>query len=278
MKIYGVVVLYNPDESIIKNINSYLNSLKKIYIVDNSEEKNIDLINRIKEISYKCEYIDNYGNKGIAHALNVGAKLAIKNGADWLLTMDQDTSFNNNDLEKTTVELFEIDINKIAVVAPSHYIGDDTKPFYNEIVMTSGNLLNLHLFQKIGEFDEKLFIDSVDTEYCLRIYSMGYKIKRISSIILKHNLGDIKKYKICGIKFRPTNHTFIRRYYIVRNRFYTWDKYKNLYPAFVKWEKIATFKQLIKIILFEKDKLKKIIFSFRGYFDYRKGRFGKYEK
>jgi rhamnosyltransferase len=278
VKINGVVVLYNPEETIIDNITSYLDNVEKLYIIDNSESKNTELINEIVSISKKCIYIDNNGNQGIAHALNVGARLAIENGADWLLTMDQDTSFSENDLIKIQEELLAVDSTNTAIVSPSHYLGDDIKPFYNEIVMTSGNLLNLHLFQKIGEFDEKLFIDSVDTEYCLRIYSMGYKIKRISSIILKHNLGDIKKYKICGIKFRPTNHTFIRRYYIVRNRFYTWDKYKNLYPAFVKWEKIATFKQLIKIILFEKDKLKKIIFSFRGYFDYRKGRFGKYEK
>jgi len=278
MKIVGVVVLYNPDESIIKNINSYINDIEKLYLVDNSENKNHDLINKIMSISDKCIYVDNNGNQGIAHALNVGARLAIENGADWLLTMDQDTSFSENDLIKIQEELLAVDITNTAIVSPSHYLGDDIKPFYNEIVMTSGNLINLHLFGKIGEFDENLFIDSVDTEYCLRIYSMRYKIKRIPSVILNHNLGDIKEYKILGVKFKPTNHNPIRRYYITRNRFYVWDKYNTLYPSFIKWEKMATVKELIKVILFEKDKLKKIQFSLNGYIDYKKNKSGKYER
>lgn len=277
MKIQAVVVLYSPKSIILENINSYINDIEKLYIIDNSESKNTELINEIVSISKKCIYIDNKGNQGIAHALNIGAKLAIENSADWLLTMDQDTSFNN-DLKKIKKELLAVDITNTAIVSPSHYLGNDIKPFYNEIVMTSGNLINLHLFGKIGEFDENLFIDSVDTEYCLRIYSMRYKIKRIPSVILNHNLGDIKEYKILGVKFKSTNHNPIRRYYITRNRFYVWDKYNTLYPSFIKWEKMATVKELIKVILFEKDKLKKIQFSLNGYIDYKKNKFGKYER
>ena len=272
----AVVVLYHPDESIIENIKTY-QQITKIYAVDNSEKYDDDLVEKLKQFE-NLIYINNNGNQGIAHALNVGARLAIENGADWLLTMDQDTSFSENDLIKIQEELLAVDITNTAIVSPSHYLGDDIKPFYNEIVMTSGNLINLHLFGKIGEFDENLFIDSVDTEYCLRIYSMRYKIKRIPSVILNHNLGNIKEYKIFGIKFKPTNHGPIRRYYITRNRFYVWDKYNTLYPSFIKWEKMATVKELIKVILFEKDKLKKIQFSLNGYIDYKKNKSGKYER
>ncbi len=129
MKIVGVVVLYNPDESIIKNINSYINDIEKLYLVDNSENKNHDLINKIMSISDKCIYVDNNGNQGIAHALNVGARLAIENGADWLLTMDQDTSFSENDLIKIQEELLAVDSTNTAIVAPSHYLGDDINLF-----------------------------------------------------------------------------------------------------------------------------------------------------
>ena len=88
MNIQGVVVLYNPDYTILDNIKSYLDGIEKLYIVDNSETKNHELINKIVSISAKCIYIDNNGNQGIAHALNVGAQKAIEDGADWLLTMD----------------------------------------------------------------------------------------------------------------------------------------------------------------------------------------------
>ena len=41
---------------------------------------------------------------------------------------------------------------------------------------------------------------------------------------------------------------------------------------------MATVKELIKVILFEKDKLKKIQFSLNGYIDYKKNKSGKYER
>jgi len=278
MKIDSVVVLYNPEEIILKNILSYISFIDKLYIVDNSDVKKYDLIEKIVAVSPKCNYVDNYGNKGIAHALNVGVKLAIENGADWLLTMDQDSSFNNNDLQKIIEELHAINDNEIAILSPSHY-KDEQKlnPFYNTITMTSGNFINLDILHKIGSFDENLFIDSVDTEFCLRIYANNYKIKRLPLIILEHNLGEIRKYNFLGLKFSPTNHNKIRRYYIIRNRFYVWEKYKNIYPDFIKWEKLATLKEIIKIILFEKDKLSKIRFSIKGYLDFKKNKFGKYK-
>lgn len=278
MKIIGVVVLYNPNQSIIENIKSYVNNLNKLFIVDNSETKNNDLVEKIKSLSSKCNYIDNHGNQGIAQALNIGVNNAIEDGANWLLTMDQDTGFNHGDTQTVYEQLTIVDINQIAIVAPSHFSNNEDKPFYNEIVMTSGNFLNLHLVQKVGKFNENLFIDSVDTEYCLRIYNKGYKIKRIPSVVLNHNLGDIKRYKVLGINFTPTNHNYLRRYYIIRNRFYIWDKYNKVHPNFVRWEKKTTLKEFIKIILFEKSKLLKIKFSIFGYLDFKRKKFGKYQK
>lgn len=280
MKLFGTVILYNPNEDIVENIHSYIENIDKLYVVDNSDIKNQSLIKQIQDISDKCIYIDNNGNQGIAHALNIGADLAIQNGADWLLTMDQDSKFNDDDFIKfiQKADLDSAFIEKIGIVSPKHYEKDHYSKFYNLITMTSGNILNLEIFLKIDQFNTNFFIDSVDTEFCLKLNMAGYKIKRISNIVLNHNLGEIKNYNFFGFKFNPTNHSYIRRYYITRNRFYLWSKYKNIYPEFIKWEKKATFKELIKIILFEKEKWLKIKFSIKGYLDYKNNKFGKYEK
>ena len=273
IKLHGVVVLYNPDDSILENILSYISELDMLYIIDNSEIKNDILVNKLYKIN-KCKYIDNKGNQGIAHALNIGAKLAIENEADWLLTMDQDSKFEKNDLN---ILIQKID-KKMGIISPLHAKNElniDSNKYI--ITMTSGNLLNLKIYQRVGFFEEKLFIDSVDTEYCLRLYQYGHDIKRVSSVILNHNLGEIKVYKFFNKKITSTNHNYIRRYYIMRNRLYIWNKYKKILPFFIKNDKKQFIREIEKIILFEEQKLLKLFYTFKGYIDYKKNKFGKLE-
>ena len=97
MKIAGVVVLYNPDDNVRTNIDSYINELDILYVVDNSPIPND---NNKKINCEKIKYISNNGNKGIANALNVGANNALKENCEWLLTMDQDSTFKDNSLSK----------------------------------------------------------------------------------------------------------------------------------------------------------------------------------
>ena len=91
-KIEGVVVLYHPDAVIIDNIGTYINELECLYVIDNSETYTDSIVEQLRYLS-NVKYINNGGNKGIANALNAGAKLASAAGAAWLLTMDQDSKF-----------------------------------------------------------------------------------------------------------------------------------------------------------------------------------------
>ncbi len=276
MKIYGVVVLYNSDVNVLNNISSYLNDVDKLYVVDNSEIYNNSLIQKLQNDS-KIQYIDNKGNRGIAYALNLGAKLAIDDNINWLLTMDQDSGFDKGSLEKMIKWINEKKTDNIAIVSPMHSVNarDNYQRQYDLVTMTSGNLLNLKIFQKIGGFDEKLFIDSVDTEYCLRLNMNGYRIKRCKEIILRHNLGDIEIKNFLFCNFYVTNHNAIRWYYIARNRLYTWKKYKKYFAWYIRYEQKMTLKQMVKIVA-EDDKILKFKMIFKGYIDYKKGKFGKF--
>ena len=84
-------------------------------MVDNSD--NID--NALKEkINHfkKVEYIQNKANIGIAAALNIGAKKAIEDGFEYLLTMDQDSEAPDS-MVSTLLECFSHDSN-VALVSP----------------------------------------------------------------------------------------------------------------------------------------------------------------
>lgn len=278
--IQGVVVLYNPDESILKNINSYVNIIDKLYIVDNSENKNLALIDKIKAISTKCIYIDNNGNQGIAHALNVGANLAIKNNAEWLLTMDQDSIFENKNLEKLISNVKEQDSKQVGLISPLHETAL-SKVIYSEIenvltVMTSGNIISLYAYKIIGGFKNQYFIDAVDWEYCLNLNLNNFKVIRFNKIYLKHNLGEATIHKtIFNKDIVILNHNKIRKYYIVRNKLLLSSQYYKYYPKTC----IGYIKSILidykNVLFYEKDKFNKLKYMTKGIFDFLFQKFGK---
>lgn len=277
----AVVVLYHPDESIIENIKTY-QQITKIYAVDNSEKYDDDLVEKLKQFE-NLIYINNNGNQGIAHALNVGARLAIENGANWLLTMDQDSSFEKSSLEVLIEWIKNNDISKVGIISPYHFTLAQINTYKKEdkavdelTVMTSGNLLNLEAYKSIGKFEEKYFIDYVDNEYCLRLQTNGYSIKVHKNSILVHALGNISSKTLLGKRLVYTNHNHIRRYYITRNRLDVIKKYFFKYFVFSIKELKAIIFEWIKIILFEQNKIKKQKAILLGTFDFLRNKYGKY--
>lgn len=276
LNVAGIVTLYNPTDSDIKNISTYIDDIDKLYIIDNTEgNSNKDRIPKNKKI----EYIFNNENVGVATALNIGAKKAIEEDYKWLLTMDQDTTFKPGVIDRMKEVILTHDISNVGIVTPWHHTKlIDKKPeteFDNpNDVMTSGNMINLDIYQKIGGFKDWLFIDGIDIEYCLNLHSHGYDILRINSIEIDHNLGDLFYKNVRGRLFLCTNHAAFRRYYIMRNYHYIFDMYKDYNPSYC-YSLISQKHNMIGVILFEKDKYRKIRDYIRGLKDYKKGIKGK---
>lgn len=281
-KVAAVVILYNPEICVLYNLNSYINQVDKLYVVDNSNNINCPLIEKIKCIN-KVEYIWNKTNIGIAAALNIGVKKAIEEGFEYLLTMDQDSEAPPN-MISNLLECFSQD-PKTALVAPLLHHSNGRNLNYQTTksceqvftVWTSGNLIKLNIFQIAGGYKEDFFIDYVDHEFCLRLNKMGFKIYLCYKTILKHNLGKIKVINLFFKKVHPTNHSALRLYYRTRNRFYVKKTYKNIFPDFFIEDNKAFWKSFIKAILFENNKLKKIKMTTLGYLDFKRNKFGKYK-
>ena len=278
----GVVVAYNPNkEEILFNIRTYLPELKKLYVVDNSNEDNSKMFEGIEKI----EYIPNMDNLGISAALNIGAKRAIEDGCSWLLTMDQDSYFKKNSLHemKEYIKSVEGNDKKIGIVSPFH-LTKRTEGIHLEgidnpiLVMTSGNLVNLKAYQEVEGYPEWYFIDCVDFYFCLALRKKGYEIVQVNKAVLQHELGDTVKRNIGKKIFYLDNHNYIRRYYIVRNRHYFYDKYVNDFPEYCELEKKCTRKEALKVLFFEKDKFRKLSYMYKGYRDYKAGLVGRIDR
>lgn len=276
-QIAAVVILYNPDYSVVQNLISYSHQVYKIYAIDNSESnKNENVIREIKSTS-NIEYISNNNNLGIAAALNVGANKAINEGYEYLLTMDQDSKATEFMVERLAI-LFD-KYPDAAIITPYHLSEGFNLPSgkvtEEELLftMTSGNLLSIDKFKKVGEFLEKLFIDYVDHEFCLRLKSEGFKVIRVNNVFLHHKLGKLKKKQLFGVEFFPSHHSPVRYYYRTRNRFFVNDLYKNKFKDYVKYDRRRFIRELIEMFLYESDIFSKLQMIFKGYIDYKKNRF-----
>ncbi len=277
--IAGVVVLFNPDENVLSNIKTYSESLDKLYIIDNSEKESEFLID-IEKLS-KTKYLKENGNIGMSGALNKASELAIKYGYKFLLTMDQDSEAPKNMIEKMMEFLNSTDIKNIAIISPFHkyenYRREQKRNGAEEVLVlpTSGNLLNLAAFEKIGKFLDFLFIDYVDIEFCLRARKMGYKIIQLNNVLLKHPLGNLIERNFFVKRIAVTNHSPIRLYYRIRNRIYVIKKYFFTFPGYILSVIKMIFGDIVKIFIYEKYKIEKLKAVVAGLKDGLTNKFGK---
>lgn len=266
-KICALVIAYNANEKIFDGIYSYLHYVDYVYVYDNGNSSFIidEIINR--NIGGKVVYIGSGNNHGISKPINIVADLALKKGFKWLLTMDQDSIFNNfklmhdyfvNDKEK----------NEIAIYSPAHITGKrkypDEEVSYPFSVMTSGNILNLRIFNEIGGLDERFFIDRVDHDYCALVNTKGYKIKRLNQCQLVHTLGNISK----DLKFEITNHSPLRRYYITRNTFYYLEKHFRKNKKHCLFYFLGFLVDNKNVFLYEKNRIIKFKYMVLGFLHY----------
>lgn len=278
--IAATIILYNPDESLIENINSCLSQVDRIYLIDNSDKKLNKSLEEFFRDEKKICHTQLKKNVGIAEALNIAFNLAEKDGFKFLLTLDQDSTVTENMVARL-YDVISKDEN-IALVTPEHFDpSQHEKKIEDKIIdimytMTSGNLVRISAAKKVGGFDSKLFIDHVDHEFCLKLKSSGYQIKKVSSAILLHKLGKSKTKRFLGINFYPSNHDPIRIYYRTRNRLFVDKKYKKIFPDYVKEDFIHFLREFLDMMVCEKQRIKKIKMMIKGYLDFKKGRFGPY--
>lgn len=280
--IAAVIILYNPDQNVLNNISSYIDDVDILYAVDNSDRERSFIVKSLLE-NPKIQYINNNGNQGIAHALNIGAYKAIDMNYTWLLTMDQDSSFEQTMLTQYfTCWNSYLNKDDTAIFSPVHSVLDylisstvECETVNKFHVMTSGNIINLNIFKDLKGFNEVLFIDEVDREYCLRSKLAGYSIIEFSNISLKHNLGEPISIIRQGQTIQLSTHTPKRFYYIARNLLYVWKTYHHLFPNLAGIQFVNIMKTLIFPLIYHDKKIERFFYIIRGILHFLTGRYGK---
>ncbi len=276
-KIAAVVILFNPDFSIIDNIASYCPYVDIIYLWKNSViDENLVYILESK-FSSKLYWCGNQNNQGIGYALNRVLEECKKNGHIWLLTMDQDSRFIRKGVVRLREKIRDVTMDSsVALISANQNINNKLEHKKNdavEWVMMSGNFIRVSISIDIGGFNEKLFIDGVDIEFCLKLKFNNYKIIVCADAILKHNLGETQDVTFLLFKTRTTNHNATRLYYIFRNYLKIITSANCSGKGRLILIKFLVHK-FICVFLFEKDKIKKYKMISKGFIDFILGKDG----
>lgn len=254
------IVTFNPDLYKLKeNINAILTQVDKVIIFDNGSknQKNIE-----DEYHNIVTLIKSEKNVGIATALNRLMEKSEELGASWMISLDQDSVCPQNFCEQMNPYLYKED--NFGIVCPLivernvGIVGHNPEKKYKSVrtCITSGAFIRIDAWNKINGYDESMFIDSVDFEYCYRLRKAGYQVIQVRDVKLLHELGSSERRRFLFWKIVVTQHNAFRKYYIARNNVYYPLKHK-LWIHFIRGN-LRNFGLCCIIWFYETDKKRKI--------------------
>lgn len=204
--VYIVILNWNGYKDTVKCINSlekinYKNY--KILLVDNASTNESVKVLRFKFPN--IQFIVNKENLGFSGGCNVGIKYALKNSAEYVLLINNDTYVDTKFLS-ILIEYASKD-KKIGIISPFVYYSHNPKmiwssggyntyrnnyPFTDDLFNSIDNgqfsnkdvenvtgcciLIKSEVFEKIGLLDEEYFLYVEDMDFSLRVINAGYKI------------------------------------------------------------------------------------------------------
>ena len=301
-KVVALVVCFYPNpEQLLVLVDQLGHQVEAIYLLNNGEippalRGDLLLIDQLE--------VHDFGeNIGVAAALNYGMELAVKAKASFVITFDQDSEPPKDHVKGLVDAWYVLEERKapaakIGAIGPMFYDfrgglheygflcakGLKVNKYYSsaneviveaDVLITSGMLVPVSVWQEGLFFNDQLFIDLVDTDWCLRVKSKGYTNFGCFNVRMKHDMSEAPPIRMFGISV--LRYGYLRRYYYFRNCVYLMPK------EFVPWAyKIRLFVTLLVMllttILIDQHKIKSSKFILRGIYDGFSGKLGRFQE
>jgi rhamnosyltransferase len=264
-RVCAVIVTFEPDLARLRVLLEALQGqVAHALVVDNASG---GVSGGFESPPAGVEFVRLLENRGVAAAQNVGIRRALERGSDFVLLLDQD-SVPAPDMVSELVgaaDAMHRAGHRVAAVGPALQGSGVTADFVRfgwfgyrrlavstarpwvacDMLIASGCLATRAALETVGDMDESLFIDKVDTEWCLRARACGFMLAGVSSAVLQHRLGEYT-LRVWWMRWRqvPAHRPF-RYYYIVRNSVLVWRR------PYAGWRwRTADIKQCLHIVLF----------------------------
>lgn len=268
--ICAVIVTYFPDADFSKRVALVALQVDRVVIVDNNSDPATVLVLENLAEHLGVALILNETNLGVGAALNQGLEWLADRGYRWALTLDQDTVLKEDMVES----LCSIYANcpepeKVGIIGCNNFDANSgilrfkhpklDKGLYEEVkvLITSGSLMSLDAFEKVGSFRNDFFIDGIDHEYCLRLVANQYKVLLSLYPGMLHSLGNQRVHRFLWRRPITENYKPFRHYYIIRNQLVLAQQFIGIETKWVVKNLVNSFKKIFIVLLFEEDKLHK---------------------
>ena len=215
-KIVGIVSIFNPLSSYCNNIRKMAQMVDALIIMDDSEVSHRHIVERV--LSENITYYWNGNNIGLCKSINAGIRIALNNRADWILMMDQD-SYPENDIVAVYKRYISgHNVEKTAILAPQYNYDRHPRrahPGIRQISFAnlSGSLINTKAILNFGLYDERFFVDGLDTEWCLRARKNHYTLLECSEAVIHHHPAETRYVELFGRRIFGYGYSTCDRYY-----------------------------------------------------------------
>jgi len=284
----AVLVTYHPDAEFAATVSCISEQVGAIVIVDNgSAPAELAMLREIA-VDPAVALVLNSENLGLARALNMGIQRASALGYRWTLLLDQDSRIER-DMVKTLIAVHKSfpDKERLAIIGSGfrerHRRSRKAAKFescgeqWDEVdtVITSGSLLSLEAYSKIGPFREDFFIDCVDIEYCARARANGYRALKTRRPLMSHSIGRPTQHRLLWMKKWTSNHSADRRYYMARNHtVMVRESGRYRLGSWALMSLLSSLTAVKRITLYEQSKGSKLAAVFQGWRDGIRGNMG----
>lgn len=257
------VVVYNPTITELENIEAYAGSglFDLIMIYDNSPEK---IGYSFKHPICRCKFQNE--NSGLAKPYNEMIVTAEQNGFDYLCIMDQDSSYNQDEIRRmqNAINIYADPSNVAAfcpVVLKKGFEDYERKKEWIEAewCINSGTFLNISfLNSRHIKYDEAVFLDGLDYDFCWTVREQKGSIMQYRDSLMIQTFGYTTNDK------QSVSHYSALRYYLItHNRKYIFKKHFGVMRGLLH----AQIKNIIlslKVLFYEDNKLEKFIACYKG--------------
>jgi rhamnosyltransferase len=234
VNVHAVIVAYQPEEErFLAALRAVLPQVAAGIVVDNSGPGS--RVGALIRGMGRCSLLPMNGNAGVATAQNAGIRHALAAGAEAVLLLDDDSVAGEGMVERLASAIRSS--TKVGAAGPrfveeksgaeSTFIrygalgsvrlpcADDGAVLDTDMLISSGCLIPADVLRDVGLMDDALFIDHVDTDWCMRARARGYRLLGVCGARLSHRLGDQPSWSVAGrrIFFRSPD----RHYYFFRN-------------------------------------------------------------
>ena len=277
MHICAGIITYNPTLTDVSTcLEALCNQVERVIIVDNAS-KNVKGLQEVVSKYANVTLVKNSQNIGFAKALTQVFEWAKSQGFNWVLTLNDDSVVPSNMISEykkilenqgNLVNQKNAKNSKIAIVCSLLKNRLDGTILHSKChedeCITSGSLTSVEAWQEIGGFDEWLEIDGVDFDFSRRLVRAGWKIVECQNVIMEHQIGKARSINLIIKHPIVWNHNANRKYYIARNMQVV--DYKMGTYSYVKSLR-AVVRDMIFVVLWEKNKFAKIRAMIRGFKD-----------